>query len=369
MEKVESDGTRLEVTLLEVPWRKGKTERAGKDWKEDCYNTRPPEAQTWTDFEEDCDAVNKARASKINDGEYSAYQRVFGRNPHRWKMPFWSAVGVVSRQQAGELAQERSTTMRPSKFSLGPQTSLETSPPPRCETQQLRTARWTTPVVLELWHPGVVISNTLATVWIACRGSVVECARSQVRPFHDDDEAAHEHVTEHVRDLGERQLHEGDFSYEDITGQDEPPVDSPPAQGENTATGPPGPDGEGQTDVDPEARRRMRGKTRPTSLEQTTVSPVNASSDATPQKAERDHDDKRRRIDEPVSPVSTVAQDEVSTLSPVSFDSETRDDEIVVDVPLPEEPGEMSGENRAGSQKKRSSQSRLVRDKCDSARK
>ena len=39
---------------------------------------------------------------------------------------------------------------------------------------------------------GVVISNTLATVWIAYRGSVVKCARSQVRPFHEDDEAAGE---------------------------------------------------------------------------------------------------------------------------------------------------------------------------------
>ena len=34
-EKVESDGTRLEVTPLEAWWRNGKTERAGKDWKED----------------------------------------------------------------------------------------------------------------------------------------------------------------------------------------------------------------------------------------------------------------------------------------------------------------------------------------------
>ena len=43
-----------------------------------------PEAQTWKDFEEDCDAVNQARASKNNDSGYSgysAYQRVHGRNP------------------------------------------------------------------------------------------------------------------------------------------------------------------------------------------------------------------------------------------------------------------------------------------------
>ena len=84
------------------------------------------------------------------------------------------------------------------------------------------------------------------------------------------------------------------------------------------------------------------------SLEQSTNAPVNANLDAAPQEAERDHDDKRRRIDEPVSPVSTVAQDEISTLSPVPFDSETRDDEIAVDVALPEEPTGMSGESVQG---------------------
>ena len=94
------------------------------------------------------------------------------------------------------------------------------------------------------WYPGVVISNTLATVWTAHRGSVVKCARSQVRPFHEDDEAAHEHVTEHTKKPGERPLQEGDFSFEDITGQDEPPVDSPPAPGESTVTKPPGLGGE-----------------------------------------------------------------------------------------------------------------------------
>ena len=87
-----------------------------------------------------------------------------------------------------------------------------------------------------------------------------------------------------MRDLGERLLDEGDFSHEDITGQDEPPIDSPPAPKENTATRP---SGEGQMDVDPEARRRMRGKTRPISLEQSKSPPVNASPDAAPQEAER----------------------------------------------------------------------------------
>ena len=49
VEKVESDGNhRLEVTPLEAPWRSGKTERAGRDLKEDCYKMTQdsPEAPT-----------------------------------------------------------------------------------------------------------------------------------------------------------------------------------------------------------------------------------------------------------------------------------------------------------------------------------
>ena len=197
------------------------------------------------------------------------------------------------------------------------------------------------------WHQGVVISNTLATVWVAYRGSVVKCARSQVRPFTEDDEAAHEHIMEHMRDLGERLLRGGDFSYEDITGHEEPSVD-PPTPGENTAKGHQKPDGEGQMDVDPESRRRMRGKNRLSSLEQPSVPPANTSPDTTQQEAEEDHDDKRRRTDEPESTVPTAAQDEVLTPCPVPLDSETRNDEIAVDVLLPEEPTEMSGENSQG---------------------
>ena len=105
-----------------------------------------------------------------------------------------------------------------------------------------------------------------------------------------------------MRDLGERLLHEGDLSHEDISGQDEPTVDSPPAPRENTVTRPPGPNGEKQTDVDPETQRRMRRKTRPVSPEQPTISPVNANTDTTRQEAEGDRDDKRRRVDEPDHP-------------------------------------------------------------------
>ena len=59
--------------------------------------------------------------------------------------------GVVSRQQTGELAQERSMTMR----RLAQQASLALDhkrrwkgAAPRSETLQGRTARWTTPQVL-----------------------------------------------------------------------------------------------------------------------------------------------------------------------------------------------------------------------------
>ena len=121
-----------------------------------------------------------------------------------------------------------------------------------------------------------------------------------------------------MRDLGERLLHERDFSFEDITGHEEPPVDLP-TPGENTATGHQKPDGEGQMDVEQEPRRRMRGKTRLTSLEQPSVPPANASPDTTQQETKEDHDDKRRRIDEPESTVPTAAQDEVLVPCPVTF--------------------------------------------------
>ena len=91
------------MTPLEAPWRNGKTERASKDWKEDYYKMTQDgsEAQTWTDVEEDCDAVNQARASKINDSGKSAYQRVFGKNPPQMEDAVLECggadLGVVSR--------------------------------------------------------------------------------------------------------------------------------------------------------------------------------------------------------------------------------------------------------------------------------
>ena len=101
-------------------------------------------------------------------------------------------------------------------------------------------------------------------------------------------------------------------------------------------------------DVDPESRRRMRRKTRLTSLGQPSAPTANATPDTTQQETKEDHDDKRRRIDELESTVPTAAQDEVLIPCPETFDSVTRDDEIAVDVPLPEETAEMSGENSQG---------------------
>ena len=40
-----------------------------------------------------------------------------------------------------------------------------------------------------------------ATRWPQFGLSAVKCARSQVRPFHEDDEAAHEHVSEHMEHM------------------------------------------------------------------------------------------------------------------------------------------------------------------------
>ena len=196
------------MTPLEAPWRNGKTERAGKDWKEDYYKMTHdgPEAQTWTDFEEDCDAVNQARASKINDSGFCAYQRVFGKNLPQMGDAVLECggadLGVASRQQTGELAQDRPMTKR----RIAQQASLALDHKRRWKRalhlaakhykgelhvgQPLwfwrRGANAAKRPTSAFWHPGVVISNTLATVWIAFRGSVVKCARCQVRPFTED---------------------------------------------------------------------------------------------------------------------------------------------------------------------------------------
>ena len=126
------------------------------------------------------------------------------------------------------------------KPGIGSQMSMETSSAPRSETLQGRTARWTTSLVLETWSERSQKTNQRFMAPGSNNQQHVlhglDCILLWVRPFAGDDEAAHEHITEHMRDLGERLLHEGDFSYEDITGQDELHVDIPTAPEENTAT-------------------------------------------------------------------------------------------------------------------------------------
>ena len=136
IEETESDETHLEVTPLDAPWRYGKTERAGKDWKEDYYQMRQdgPEAQTWADIEEDCDAVNQARASKINGRGYNANQRVIGRNPPQMEDAILDCggtdLGVTSKQQVREFDARKvgnnETDFTPNKLGPGQQASLET---------------------------------------------------------------------------------------------------------------------------------------------------------------------------------------------------------------------------------------------------
>ena len=125
---------------------------------------------------------------------------------------------------------------------------------------------------------------------------MVKCARSQVRQFREDDEAAHEHVTEHMRKLGERPLQHGDFQSEDITGQGEPPVDNPPVPGRKHNDQTPKTE---PMEVEPDVWRRLRGKARTVSTDQPTAPHSNATTDTARQETEGDHDDKRRQVDEP----------------------------------------------------------------------
>ena len=193
-EKVESDGNRREVTSLEAPWRSDKTERAGRDCKDDYDKMTQDgsEAPTRKFFEEDRVTVNQTKASKNNDSRDSEYQRVLGRNPLQVEDAVLECgeegIGMISWQQTGGLAADPALDQqRRSKRAL---------------YYAAKHHKGKLPVGRPLWFR---------------------------QPFHDDDETAHRHV---VRDLGERLQHKDDLPDEDITGQDEPPVDSPPTQGE-----------------------------------------------------------------------------------------------------------------------------------------
>ena len=83
LQRAESDGNRREVTSLEPPWRSDKTERAGRDCKEDYYKTRKV-------FEEDRVTVNQTKASKTTTEDTASTNVSLARILYRWKMPFWN---------------------------------------------------------------------------------------------------------------------------------------------------------------------------------------------------------------------------------------------------------------------------------------
>ena len=313
------------------------------------------EAQTWADFEDCCDAVNQARASKLTTVNKVHISVFSAESLHRWKLPFWNAAGtiwepLVSNNQ-GELTQEKSMTMK----HIALQTSLTVDHQRRWKRalhhatknyegelhvgQSLgfwrRGASAAKKPKNAFWHPGV-ISNTLAVVWVAFCGSVVECARAQVRPFHDDDEAAQDNVTEHLKKLGERLLHDGRFSYGDITGQDETPVDRPLVQRRKDCDQTTRTQRRRTNGIGTRCTKTTTWKTRTVSTDQPIAPSSSVITDTARQGTDGDHDDKRGRVDEPETPLSPVVQNEP--------DLGTSKDEIVVDAPLPEEPEGMSND-------------------------
>ena len=74
--------------------------------------------------------------------------------------------------------------------------------------------------------------------------------------------------------------------------------------------------GEEPMEVEPDVWRRMRGKTRTVSTDQPTAPSSNITTDTARLETEGDHDDKRRRSDEPETQLSPVAQNEAPVLDP-----------------------------------------------------
>ena len=136
-----------------------------------------------------------------------------------------------------------------------------------------------------------------------------------------------------------RQLHDGGF-------QDELQVDSPQVPRQSTVTKPSRLSGGEPMEVDPEVRKRMRRKTRTVITDQPIAPSSNVTTDTARQETEGDHDDTRRRVGEPETSLSAIAQNEALVLELVSTDMEKREDEITADVPLPEEQPEGMGSDQ-----------------------
>ena len=151
-------GKRKRRTPLEAPWRNAKTERAGKDSNEDhCKMTQDgPEAQTWADFEEDCDAVHQARASKINDSGYSLpvfFRQKLSKDGRCHLRKCRPGVQQTKSKGSDKGTVDDNETLCPSsKLGLGPQTPLETSLAPCSETLPRWITYKTTPLVLATWN-------------------------------------------------------------------------------------------------------------------------------------------------------------------------------------------------------------------------
>ena len=177
---------------------------------------------------------------------------------HRWRMPFgmrrerprgrWQAT---SKRTDTRTVDDCETPCPPCKPGLGPQTPLGASLAPCSKTLPKRITCWTTPLVLATCSECSQENNkcfcgtqvlSSATRWphfgLHTLDSEVKCARSQVRPFHDYDEATN--TSRNPRGNWEKDYYKTATSlpYEDITGQDEPPIDSPPVSRESTLTRP-----------------------------------------------------------------------------------------------------------------------------------
>ena len=137
-EKIESDGNRREVTSLEAPWRSDKTERAGRDCKEDYYKMTQngSEASTRKVF------LRGPRRREPSQGVKSQRQRVQcaptcfrqeSSSDERCCFGVWRSRPRRSKPAADRrickgTVDEYETHRPTGKPGIGSQTSMETSP-------------------------------------------------------------------------------------------------------------------------------------------------------------------------------------------------------------------------------------------------
>ena len=245
--------------------------------------------------------MNQARASKNNDSGYSAYQRVFGKNPPQigrcrfgvWRSRPRRSEPAADRRLGTRTVDDYETPCPTGKSSLGPQTSMETS----------------------LHHAAKHYKGELHVgqpLWFCRRGANAE---KKTQPVHDPRYDRLLKTTRQPMHTSRKRKHS------DRT--------SKTRRRRTNGCG-------------PRISETCAWKTRQTSLEQPSAPTANTSRDTTQQETKEDHDDKRRRIDEPESAVPPAAQDEVLTPCAVTFYSGTRNDEVAVDVSLPEKTVEMT---------------------------